>query len=194
MSQFQPISSKSLSVLLTTLRIALVVTFLCSNPVWAEDSPALQVAATPEVDIPELIIARDAISNGQSPDQKGDDEVAPLHYAAQYGNVDFMLWLIGLGADVNILDEDGWSPLMYAVANQNTDAVELLLQNDVNTNAIDNYDGRSAESLAIEIGDYRLALRIKYFAQLHYSRSTRWLHHKERYPDSYYFEFRYPVW
>jgi ankyrin repeat protein len=40
---------------------------------------------------------------------------SPLHIEAQYGNLEIMDWLIKAGADVNVLDSDGVTPLVYAV-------------------------------------------------------------------------------
>jgi ankyrin repeat protein len=38
-----------------------------------------------------------------------------LHYAAEYGDMKAICWLVAQGADVNRKDSHGWTPLHYAV-------------------------------------------------------------------------------
>jgi len=53
----------------------------------------------------------------------------PLHYAAHFGYMDMIEFLVNGGADVNAQDGDGDTPLHEAVRAGHVDAVRLLLQN-----------------------------------------------------------------
>ena len=52
----------------------------------------------------------------------------PLHYAADYGQYDVLEFLIQKGADVNLADKHGITPLLAAIWEGHTKCVELLLQ------------------------------------------------------------------
>ena len=50
-----------------------------------------------------------------------------LHYAAEKGDLDEVVRQINLGSDINARDRSGRTPLHYAVGEQQTSAVELLI-------------------------------------------------------------------
>lgn len=52
-----------------------------------------------------------------------------IHCAADYGQVEVLLYLISKGANVNAVDDHGLSPLLNAVFEGHTDAVKLLIEN-----------------------------------------------------------------
>eukprot|EP00899_Mesostigma_viride_P010377 jgi/Mesvir1/19340/Mv10398-RA.1 len=64
---------------------------------------------------------------------------APLHVAAENGNVDIMKLLIDANADINLPDGDGATPLHWASAHNGVDAVKLLLGLHCNPTVADNY-------------------------------------------------------
>jgi ankyrin repeat protein len=50
-----------------------------------------------------------------------------IHYAADYGHADVVEYLISKGADVNLPDKHGISPLLCAVYEDHVDVVRLLV-------------------------------------------------------------------
>ena len=67
---------------------------------------------------------------------------APLHIAAEFGNIDVMKVLLSHNANVNLRNARGHTPLWEAATRGEPDAVELLLRNgaSVDDSAL---DGRS---------------------------------------------------
>ena len=66
--------------------------------------------------------------------------------AAKYDQVKLLDLFIKHGANINTVDSDGDSPLMWAAMNDNYNAVEFLANHGANVNATDN-DGESAYTL-----------------------------------------------
>ncbi len=64
--------------------------------------------------------------------------------AAERGDKECAKKLLGEGADVNSCDQYGWTPLMAATFHCRSIMVEFLLSKGANTNARDNYYGRTA--------------------------------------------------
>ena len=54
------------------------------------------------------------------------DDTTPLHYAAANGDLDFCKLLLSHGADMNLEDNDGFTPLMAALESKQNDAVKYL--------------------------------------------------------------------
>lgn len=82
-----------------------------------------------------------------------------LHWAASKGNVEVMEYLIGKGAELDILDSHGVTPLSFAASSgqQNTKVYDLLISKGVNLKKTVNNDG--ANSLLLAIGsdkDFKL--------------------------------------
>ena len=65
--------------------------------------------------------------------QKNIGGATALHIAARNGNLEITSILLENGADVNIVDNEGWSPLMRAAINNNSKVLELLLEKGANT-------------------------------------------------------------
>ena len=57
---------------------------------------------------------------------------AALHYTAGYGNVEATLQLLDAGADVDVTDKAGMTPLHFAAQMGQRDTTELLLQRRAN--------------------------------------------------------------
>jgi len=53
----------------------------------------------------------------------------PLHYAADFGHVEVVDYLIGKGADVDARDKHDITPLLAAVFEGHTEVVRLMLAN-----------------------------------------------------------------
>jgi uncharacterized protein len=60
--------------------------------------------------------------------QRNIGGASALHIAARMGNVEISTILIENGANVNITDNEGWTPLMRAVIAKNVELVKLLMK------------------------------------------------------------------
>uniref|UniRef100_A0A0E0JGK5 Uncharacterized protein n=1 Tax=Oryza punctata TaxID=4537 RepID=A0A0E0JGK5_ORYPU len=58
-----------------------------------------------------------------------EDEATPLHYAVQVGALQTVKLLIKNMVDVNVADNDGWTPLHLAIQSRNRDIAMILLVN-----------------------------------------------------------------
>lgn len=89
---------------------------------------------------------KDAVKNGYSEsvqtllekgaqvDQKDNDGMTPLMYAAEYGRSDIVQLLIQHGAQVNQQDKSGCTPVMSATMHGHSDIVKTLLDKGVPVN------------------------------------------------------------
>lgn len=76
--------------------------------------------------------------------------------AVEQGNLAWTNRLLGMGADVNVRDEDGRTPLMCAAAKGYADMVQVLIQNGADPK-LENNAGESAMSIASMKGYTRIA-------------------------------------
>ncbi len=72
---------------------------------------------------------RKSIANGAMADSDGPDQETALHYAALHNQVDMIKFLLSLGADPNLFDANGHTPLIIAAQTGQFDAVKALLAN-----------------------------------------------------------------
>lgn len=52
----------------------------------------------------------------------------PLHIAADFGQEEVMMYLIAIGADINVVDNNGFTPLICACYESHSACVKLLLE------------------------------------------------------------------
>ncbi|XP_067928889.1 myotrophin-like isoform X2 [Watersipora subatra] len=77
----------------------------------------------------------------------------PLHFAADYGQLEVLNYLISKGADVNAEDKYGITPLLSAIFEGHESCVEALLKKGADKNK--KHDGRTyyecAETDAVKL-------------------------------------------
>jgi ankyrin repeat protein len=82
---------------------------------------------------------------------------SPLHAAAQCGNLEIMNCLIKAGANVNVLESNGATPLYYAVGEDKTEAVIHLIENGADVNlCAGGFKGRSPLHAAALYGNLEI--------------------------------------
>lgn len=73
-----------------------------------------------------------------------------LIHCIRNNRLDMVIYLIEIGADVNLVGKDNTSPLHYAVQAQNYEIVKYLLQLDIKINT-QNIDGNTPLSEALDL-------------------------------------------
>ena len=73
-----------------------------------------------------------------------------IHDAAAAGDIEAVKQHLAAGADVNVMDEDGWIPLHYATANDHKELAELLIAKGANVNAKSDEGGTPLHYAAIK--------------------------------------------
>ncbi|MGC8908241.1 MAG: ankyrin repeat domain-containing protein [Desulfomonilaceae bacterium] len=97
------------------------------------------------------------LEKGASPNAKRPgDEATLLILSAGCGHADVVRTLLGKGADVNLPNRNGWTPLMAAVAKGHEGVVELLLEHGADPNMRHAY-GWTALKLATQKGRKNIA-------------------------------------
>ncbi len=97
------------------------------------------------------------LEKGANPHAKRPgDEATLLILSAGCGHTDVVRTLLGKGADVNLSNRNGWTPLMAAVAKGHEDVVELLLEHGADPNMRHAY-GWTALKLATQKGSKNVA-------------------------------------
>jgi ankyrin repeat protein len=91
-------------------------------------------------------------------------QVQALHAAVAGGNDEAVRMLLDAGADPNVHQHEGWTPLQGAAAHGDDEIVDLLLAHGADP-AATNDAGRDAASLASEHGHPALADRLAHLAQ-----------------------------
>jgi hypothetical protein len=90
-------------------------------------------------------------------DWKLHDGDHPLHCAAEYGNIEAIRSWLASGADVNVINDNGQTPLMYACLNLNEESMNELLKLGANINCVDTYGNTLLHS--ISFWDYMCCYR-----------------------------------
>lgn len=93
-------------------------------------TPLHLAAETGDIVCAEVLIAGGADLNG-----KGAQDATPLHWAAAKKTPAFGKWLVDKGAQPDLADELGWTPLFLADANGRTELIPLLLAAGARTEA-----------------------------------------------------------
>ncbi|GIY50385.1 histone-lysine N-methyltransferase EHMT2 [Caerostris extrusa] len=79
------------------------------------------------------------IKNGACPDFKYENGMSSLHISARNGSLEILKILMSSrNADVNSLDDGGWTPIVWASEHQHCDVVQYLLKRGANPNIKDN--------------------------------------------------------
>lgn len=107
-------------------------------------------------------VARRLLDAGADPDavSRNPMEVRPLHSAVAGSRASVALALIAAGADVNVTQRHGWTPLQGAAEHGLTDVVDALLAAGADPAATTD-DGVDAASLAESKGHEAIAARLR---------------------------------
>ncbi|HXC30472.1 MAG TPA: ankyrin repeat domain-containing protein [Stellaceae bacterium] len=99
---------------------------------------------------------RQLLSDGASPNQTDEDNATTgMHITAASGNLQIMAILYKAGADINIRNNVGDSPLDLAAQHDQLEAVKLLLEMKARVNDQDK-NGMTALMFAAKIGDVEM--------------------------------------
>ncbi|KAL5613933.1 hypothetical protein FOVSG1_002996 [Fusarium oxysporum f. sp. vasinfectum] len=90
---------------------------------------------------------------------KDENGLTPLHYAARGGFVEGIGLLVQAGASIDILDDYGFTPLLWAAVSEHSGIISKL--ESLGADPADKYDnsrGTSAAGWAISLGQHHLAM------------------------------------
>ena len=96
------------------------------------------------------------LNNGSNPNSSDIEGVLPIHYASAIGNIRICKSLFEFGGFINSKDNQGDTPLFYAVRERKFDIVRALIQNFGANPHIKNEDNESIIDLCNEIGDLEM--------------------------------------
>lgn len=94
-------------------------------------------------------IVESLVQNGARLQARGFKQLTALHEASAHGEVDIAKYLISLGTAIDVVSDDGVTPLMCAAAAGNNEVVELLLKNGADWRKKENKDA-TASNIARE--------------------------------------------
>jgi ankyrin repeat protein len=103
----------------------------------------------------DVAAVRAALDSGINPDVGDIYSGFALSYAAGAGNLEIMRLLLDRGATVNITTDEGYTPLMEATVNQQTVAVQLLLEARAEPNIV--AAGQTPLAVAVMLNNLELA-------------------------------------
>jgi len=98
----------------------------------------------------------DAKNQGGGANGSTSQNVKALFRVVERGNIAWTYRLIAMGADVNVRNDAGQTPLMFAAEKGYADMVQVLLQNGANPKLANN-QGESALTIALMKGYTRIA-------------------------------------
>jgi len=126
-----------------------------------KDEALKMAAADDDLESVERLLREGAHINAR----KGAYKTTALMEASVQGNVEVMRFLVENGADVNLVDKDGWTALMGATVEGRLESVKLLLELGAQVDA-ENDKGQTALVMASGPGhtEIREAL-LKYGAE-----------------------------
>ena len=91
----------------------------------------------------------------EAPTGKASD--ISIHDAVEKGNIEAVKQHIAAGTDVNAKDEDGGTPLHYAVFEGHKEIAELLIDNDADVNVKDDNKGFTPFYISIGMGQKEIS-------------------------------------
>lgn len=94
------------------------------------------------------------------PEGGATQSIQMLFRAVEQGNLAWTYRLLAMGADINVRNEAGQTPLMRAAAKGYADMVQVLIQNGANPR-LENNRGESAMTIALMKGYKRIAESLK---------------------------------
>ncbi|PZU95104.1 MAG: hypothetical protein DCE90_13520 [Pseudanabaena sp.] len=117
-----------------TLLIAASLTLMLSNSSYAQEISPNFEAESPQVNI----LSKSIDKSTRSP-QRQQELDNQLLAAAKNGSLLKVRSLTFQSANVNVRDQDGWTPLLWAVMNSHTEVSRFLLASGANPNTRNKY-------------------------------------------------------
>ncbi|XP_075154754.1 uncharacterized protein LOC142228259 [Haematobia irritans] len=71
-------------------------------------------------------ITKRFLDMGANPNCKSEDNMTPLHVAAMYGKVEIVLLLLQNGAELEVYDDEGKTPVIYAIEECHFEVVQVM--------------------------------------------------------------------
>lgn len=93
-------------------------------------------------------------------DEEGCDDSTCLHYAANAGHLGVVDLLFRFGARTNMRDQNGWIPLIGALANGHEAVVDRLIERGAQINSIDSFLGHRPIATPVQCLNPRLVRRL----------------------------------
>ncbi|CAH1785968.1 unnamed protein product [Owenia fusiformis] len=85
-----------------------------------------------------VAVVRYLVAAGVVVDSKGEYGMSALHLASKAGHLDTIQYLLSTGKiDVNIMDDGGWSPIIWATEHKHEKVVKYLVKQGANPNLRD---------------------------------------------------------
>lgn len=106
----------------------------------------------------DIEVIKKILENNFDIDLTDKQGITGLNFAVAYNQFNVVRFLIEKGANLNIKDKNGWSPIITAsqLLKDKTEIVKYLIQNGANINQVDK-DGFSALHIAIENNYFNVA-------------------------------------
>ncbi len=149
----------SIVITISMLLVGSGVTEIIANHLWVEHWTVLIILALMLL----LSLGRHMLELGDKDtlhDEGASQSVQTLFRAVEQGNLAWTYRLLAMGADINVRDKTGQTPLMSATAKGYADMVQILIQNGANPK-LENHQGDSAMTIALLKGYTRIAQSLK---------------------------------
>ncbi|NIM90963.1 MAG: DUF3471 domain-containing protein [Candidatus Aminicenantes bacterium] len=111
-------------------RVVLIMILIIHLTIIASTEPIVEAAKKGDLQTVKTILAQDP-SRLNATDQ---DNYTPLHWACMRAHWNIVKYLIGKGADLNVIGGDGGSPVNWAAHHDNVEIIKLMVERGAKLN------------------------------------------------------------